>query len=62
MSDPSIAGVSTPSATETSFQARGSQSAEKSDNSSEEDNDTHSGGVRQVIAAFEIVGAVYHKG
>ena len=60
--DPSNAGVSTPSANETSFQARGSRAAEKSDNSSEDDNDNHRRGVKQVIADFGMVGEVYRQG
>ena len=51
--DPSDAGVSTLSAKVTGSQARGSRAAEKSDNSSEDDNDTHRRGVKQVIADFE---------
>ena len=63
LSDPSNAGVSTPSAKGTSSQARGSRAAEKSDNSSEDDKkDTHRRGVKQVIADFEMVGEAYREG
>jgi hypothetical protein len=62
LSDPSDAGVSTPSAKGTSSQARGSRAAEKSDNSSEDDNDTHRRGVTQVMADFEMVGEAYRQG
>jgi len=56
LSDPSNAGVTTLSAKGTSSQARGSRAVEKYDNSSEDDNDTHRRGVKQVIADFEMVG------
>jgi len=63
--DPSDAGVSTPSAKGTGSQARGSRAADKSDNSSEDDNDTHRRDVKQVTADFEMVrqGFIhYHAG
>jgi len=49
-------------AKETSSQARGSRAAEKSDNSSEDDNETHRRGVKNVIADFEMVGEAYRQG
>jgi len=61
LTDPSDTNTSTPSAKGTGSQARGSRAAEKSDNSSEDDNDTHRRGVKQVIADFEIVGEAYHQ-
>jgi len=62
LSDPSNAGVSTLSAKGTSSQARGSRAVEKCDNSSEDDNDTHHRGLKQVIADFEMVGEAYRQG
>jgi len=62
LSDPSDAGVSTPSAKGTCSQARGSRAAEKFDNNSEDDNDTHRRGVKQVIADFEMMGEAYCQG
>ena len=62
LSDPSNTGVRTLSAKETSSQTRGSRAAEKSDKSSEDDNDTHRRGVKQVIVDFEMVGEAYRQG
>jgi len=62
LSNPSNAGVSTLSAKGTNSQARGSRAVEKCDNSSEDDNDTHRRGVKQVIADFEMVGEAYRQG
>jgi len=62
LSDPSNAGVCTLSTKGTSSQARGSRAAEKCDNSSEDDNDAHRRGVKQVIADFEMVGEAYRQG
>ena len=61
MSDPSDANICTPSAKGTVSHARGSRAAEKTDNSKEDDNDTHRRGVKQVIADFGMV-EVYRQG
>ena len=60
--DPSDANISTPSAKGTGSQARGARAAKKSDSSSEDDNDTHRRGFKQVIADFEMVGEAYRQG
>jgi len=62
LSDPSDANISTPSAKGTGSQARGSQAAEKFDNSRKDDNDAHRRGIKQVIANFEMVGEAYCQG
>jgi len=62
LSDPSDQNICTPSAKGTVSQARGSRAAEKTDNSKEDDNETHRRGVKQVIADFEMVGEAYHQG
>jgi len=60
--DPSDANISTLSAKGTGSQARDSWAAEKSENSSEDDNDTHRRGVKQVRADLEMVGEAYRQG
>ena len=61
MSDPSDANICTPSAKGTFSHAPGSRASEKTDNSKEDDNDTHRRGIKQVIADFGMV-EVYHQG
>ena len=60
--DPPDANISTPSAKGIGSQARDSRAAQKSDNSSGDDNDTHRRDVKQVIADFEMVGEAYCQG